>query len=129
MLILDKDNRNKAWMANNYFRYDSKRSGNNESIYCYAFPVWRSGDFITLEARITVTLETGIVETDVYDVGFRGKYAPYYLKPAYYEPLLQEINNKIERKLKEFNIHESESGDSEISKEEADRHPRADNSN
>lgn len=104
MLILDPQNRNRTWLGNNSFHYDVKRSSNDESIYVYTFPVWKSGDFITLEAKITLTLETGIVQTDVYDVSFHGKYAPYYLKPPYYEPLLDNINNKIAAKLKAFNI-------------------------
>jgi len=108
MLKLDVKNRNKAWLMDNYFHYDPKRSNDGESMYVYSFPVWRSGDFITLEAKISVILETGKVQTDVYDTSFKGRYAPYYMKPSYYEPLLDKIRVKIEDKYKTFGIREED---------------------
>ena len=108
MLKLDRKNRNRAWLVENNFHFDPKRSGEGESYYYYTFPVWRSGDFITLEAKIAVILETGKVTTDVYDMSFKGKYAPYYLEPTYYEPLLDKIRAKIEDKCKTFSIREED---------------------
>lgn len=108
MLILNKDNRSKNWMLENHFRFSSKLSTDKESVYIYTFPVWKMGDTITLEAKVSVVLENGETNVDVYDMSFRGKYAPFYLEPPYYDQLLKEIHKKIDSKLRHFGIFESE---------------------
>lgn len=129
MLILNKNNRTKNWMLENHFHFSAKLSSNAESIYVYAFPVWKMGDTITLEARISVTLETGETIVDVYDMSFRSKYAPFYLDPPYYGQLLKEIHGKIDSKLRHFGIFESESKRNGIHKRKTNRSADQDTNN
>lgn len=109
---LTPHHRNKEWLLDHHFRYSSKLSSSDESVYTYVFPVWKAGEIIALEAKITVTLETGEAIVDVYDSSFHGRYAPWYLKQSYYEPLLGEIQKKIDSKLTWLHIKEdNESGE------------------
>lgn len=102
---------NTEWMNRCRFHYSEKFSSREESIYQKRLPVWRQGDNITLEGRILVTLETGEVRVDVYDVGFRGKYAPYYLRPSYYNDILSKIDERIDEELNKCCITKEETED------------------
>ena len=96
--------RNEDWMYKQRFRFSEKFSSHNETVFTKRFPVWRQGDNITLEAQIRITLETGEVSVDVYDVSFRGRYAPFYLKPSYYNDLLAKIDERINAELDKCRI-------------------------
>lgn len=66
---------------------------------------------ITLEARILICLETGNVTVDVFDSASRGRYAPYYLKPSYYDELLSVIDKRIDDELNRDKIEKEPEDD------------------
>ena len=103
---LDKQCRNKDWLVEQRFRFAKPFSDEKHTIYHKFIPIWRQGDNMTLELRISVCLENGDVQLDMFDSSFHGRYAPYYLRPSYYQEFLDILDNKIKDKLDYYQIKE-----------------------
>lgn len=108
---LPKQYCNQDWMNKCKFFYSHKFSSKEESIFQKRISVWRQGDMITLEARILICLETGDVTIDVFDAASHGRYAPYYLKPSYYDELLSVIDKRIDEELSRDKIEKEPDND------------------
>ena len=77
-----------------------------ETLYMFKFPVYKYSDYCTLEARLLTILETGETRLDVYDVSTHGVYAPWYIKDAAHEPIIQKINETISKTFQKLHIKE-----------------------
>lgn len=108
---LPKQYCNQDWMDKCKFYYSNKFSSKGETVFQKRITVWRQGDVVTLETRILVYLETGEVNVDVFDASSHGRYAPYYLKPSYYDELLSVIDRKIDEELNRDKIEKEPDND------------------
>ena len=102
-----KENVSKEWLQSNGFRRNRIFSNNEIDLYTYRFPVYRYGDTCTLECELSIVLQSGRVNIDVYDYSTRNKYAPFYcVKYGNYSNIVNQINEKIQIELKRLEIME-----------------------
>lgn len=97
-------NYSKEFLQNHRFRYNSYLSEYGDEIYTYKFPVVTYNKSTTIECEINVSIISGAVNVNVYSVGTKELYAPYYNREFGYYKLLKSIDSKIENKLKELSI-------------------------
>lgn len=102
-----KENVTKEWLQSNGFRRNRIFSNNEMDIYTYRFPVYKYGDACTLECELSIVLQSGRVNIDVYDYCTRNKYAPFYcVEYGNYSNMIKHINEKIQNELKQLKIME-----------------------
>lgn len=102
-----KENVTREWLQSNGFRRNRIFSNNEMDIYTYRFPVYKYGDACTLECELSIVLQSGRVNIDVYDYCTRNKYAPFYcVKYGNYNNIIKQINEKIQNELKQLKIME-----------------------
>ena len=100
-----KKNITKNWLISNGFRYNRLLSDEGIEIYTYRFPVLKHDKFTVLECELRTELNSSEIKINVYDYNTNSKYAPfYYCEYGTYNKLLEEIHNKISKKLKDFQI-------------------------
>lgn len=100
-----KKNVTKSWLISNGFRYNRLLSDEEVEIYTYRFPVLRYDKFTVLECELRAELNSCEIKINVYDYNTNSKYAPfYYCEYGTYNKLLEEIHNKINKKLKDLQI-------------------------
>lgn len=106
--------RNRDWLLKHDFRYSERWSDDTQTAYTKQFPVWRECGRVTLEARMTVILETGKTYVDVHDLNFGNRYTPYYSRPPYYKEFIGKIDEKINAELEDCKICQYEEEEENI---------------
>lgn len=102
-----KKNISKEWLCANKFKYNRLLSDKENDIYSYRFPVYKYGDFVTLECELSVFSTTGEVRINVFDYNTRSRYAPFYhVEYGIYNEILDKINERILKQLKKFDINQ-----------------------
>lgn len=102
-----KENVTREWLQSNGFRRNRIFSNNEMDIYTYRFPVYKYGDACTLECELSIVLQSGRANIDVYDYNTRNKYAPFYCMDfGDYSSMIKQINEKIQNELKRLKIME-----------------------
>lgn len=113
-----KKNVNKKWLKSNGFKHNRIFSNEESEAYTYRFPVYKYGDFVTLDCEFIILLKTGEVRINVYDYNTRSRYAPFYsCEYGNYDKVLTIINEKIERELDKFGIGRKDNNGSKESKD------------
>ncbi len=101
-----KINITKAWLMQNGFWHSRKSHIEELDVYTYRFPVYKYGKLTVLEGEISVLIEDGSIDINVYRYGTCDKYAPYYsLEYGNYEKILHTIHERIDRELKRLGIN------------------------
>lgn len=104
---LYKKNITPEWLRKHHFRHSKTFSSKQSEAWVYEFPVYRSGDTVTLEGEIVV-YDDGEVVVNILDGNsyVRAYYAPWYCPDAWnsHHPLLEIISKKVEDKLRQFGI-------------------------
>ena len=102
-----KHNVTKEWLKSNGFRHNRIFSDEENEAFTYRFPVYKYGDFATLDCEIIILFKTGEVRINVYDYNTRDRYAPFYnCEYGNYDKVLIKINEKIDKELGRLNIRE-----------------------
>lgn len=102
-----KENVTREWLQSSGFRRNRIFSNNEVDIYTYRFPVYKYGDAYTLECELSIILQNGKINIDVYDCNTRNKYAPFYCMAfGDYSNMINQINEKIQNELKRLKIME-----------------------
>lgn len=100
-----KHNVTQEWLKLNGFRYNKIFSDDGDEAYTYRFPVYKYGDFVTLECEIIILKQSGETKINVYDYNTRNKYAPFYnCEYGNYDNMLNKIKGRIEKELDRLNI-------------------------
>lgn len=94
----------KEFLQKHKFRYSSFLSEYGDEVYTYKFPLVFFNKTATIECEIAVSLTTGIVNVNVYNTGTKELYSSYYDREFGSCELLNSIDIKIEKKLKELGI-------------------------
>lgn len=94
----------KEFLQRHKFRYSSYLSEYGDEIYTYKFPLITYNKSATIECEIAVSLATGVVNVNVYNAGTKELYASYYNREFGKCEILNSIDMKIEKKLKELGI-------------------------
>lgn len=95
----------KEWLQSNKFRYNRIFSDNGTDIYTYRFPVYRYGSACILECEISIILQNGKVNVNVYDYNTRNKYAPFYcVRYGEYSNILNIIDYNIQKEFDTLGI-------------------------
>lgn len=99
-----KDN-SESFLVRNGFRYDKRMSDAEETFYYYRFTVYKYNISNIIEAEFLVSLDTKEIRVNVYETSHRGLYAPYYYyEYGNYDPIMDEINNVIDKEMKRLGI-------------------------
>lgn len=107
----------KEWLKSNGFRYNRIFSDEESEAYTCRFPVYKYGDFVTLDCEFIILIKTGEVIINVYDYNTRDKYASFYnCEYGNYDKILIIINEKIEKALDRLNIIEDDKNGSKSKK-------------
>lgn len=94
----------KEFLQKHKFRYSNYLSDCGDEIYTYKFPVDSYKKAITLECEIAVSIMTGVVNVNVYRAGTHDLYSSYYNREYGKSKLIETIDKKINKKLKELGI-------------------------
>lgn len=94
----------KQFLQKHRFRYSSYLSEYGDEVYTYRFPLITYNIITTIECEIAVSITTGIVNVNVYNTGTKELYSTYYDREFGSCELLNSIDIKIEKKLKELGI-------------------------
>jgi hypothetical protein len=87
------------------FHYSRAISDKDSEYYSLRFPVHKYKQQTTLECEITVELQTGNVSIDVFNVGTRDIYVPYYNDQFVGDNLvLTSIQKTIDKQMKKLGI-------------------------
>ena len=98
------------WLYSNNFRYNRAYSTDKESVYSQRFIVSRYLGIPILECEILVYYPEGLVKVNVYKAGTREKYPAFYDRDYGVNTLINNIDTKISKKLKNLNIEGVEDG-------------------
>ena len=110
-----KKNISKEWLCTNKFKYNRLLSDEENNVYTYRFPVYKYGDFVSLECEFSVFFETGEVRINVFDYNTRSRYAPfYYIENGIYNEILDKINDRIIIQLNKFDIRQEKKDGNKI---------------
>lgn len=94
----------KEFLQKHRFRYSSYLSEYGDEVYTYKFPVTSYKKIITTECEISVSTITGVVNINVYNANTRELYSSYYNREFGKSKLIESIDMKIGKKLKELGI-------------------------
>lgn len=86
------------------FKYDSRLSNSEHSIYYRRFPVHKYNEYVTLECELSVDSSNGNVDINVYDENNEMYHPFYHIECGNYDTLMKKINNKIRIELKKIGI-------------------------
>ena len=95
-------NYSKQFLQKHKFRYSSYLSEYGDEVYTYKFPLTSYKRTITIECEISVSTMTGIVNVNVYKAGTKELYSSYYNREYGKCKLIESIDMKIDKKLKEL---------------------------
>ena len=98
-----KSNISKKWLIENGFRYDKLLSTEKDT-YVYNFSVHKYKKYSVLTCRLSIDLNSGIVGIDVYHESGELYHPFYFVSYGDFKPLLDPVNKKIYKKLKELGI-------------------------
>lgn len=94
----------KQFLQKHRFRYSSYLSEYGDEVYTYKFPLLSYNKVTTIECEISVSTITGVVNINVYNAGTKELYTSYYNREFGKCELIDSIDMKIEKKLKELGI-------------------------
>lgn len=98
------NNYSKEFLQKHKFRYSNYLSDYDDEIYTYKFPVISYNKTTTIECEIAVSTITGIANVNVYNAGTRELYVSYYNRGFGNCEIINFIDMKIDKKLKELGI-------------------------
>lgn len=84
------------------FRHNTVLSDYENSIFSYRFTAWKYNYVPILKGVISVNLENGAVDVDIYDA--KGRIYPSSIQEDNANSVADEINSKIEKEFKKMNI-------------------------
>ena len=88
------------------FHYNKLMSDDNVEFYSMRFPVMKYKNTPTLECELTVELQTGQVQINVFNYGTNDVYAPYYSSEYGKYETLDKIDEVIKTRLKKLGAKE-----------------------
>ena len=94
----------KEFLQKHRFRYSSYLSEYGDEVYTYKFPLISYNKTTTIECEISVSTITGVVNINVYNANTRELYSSYYNREFGKSKLIESIDMKIGKKLKELGI-------------------------
>ena len=94
----------KEFLQKHRFRYSSYLSEYGDEVYTYKFPLISYNKTTTTECEISVSTITGVVNINVYNANTRELYSSYYNREFGKSKLIESIDMKIGKKLKELGI-------------------------
>lgn len=86
------------------FRYSQFLSDFVDEVYACRFPLLVYRKSIMVECEIAVSLLTGIANINVFDVGTRELYAPFYDREFGAYETVREMDSEIRRQMECLNI-------------------------
>lgn len=101
-----KKNPSTSWLRINHFKHSSVFSVRGCEAWVLQFPVYKSGDSVTLIGEIVV-YDDGEVRVHVLDGGYvRSYWAPFYCPDDWknHHPLLEIVSKKMSSKLKSLGV-------------------------
>lgn len=97
-------NYSKAFLQSHKFRHSGFLSNSEEDIYTYKFPVHFWNKTPTVECEISVSATTGNTNINVYNSGTKELYAAYYYCEYGVNNIINQIQERIVKVIKELNI-------------------------
>lgn len=94
-------NKSQKWLEDNEFRY-AKHLSKDGDVFIKTFPVWKDGDWVTLECQLSYIADLEKVFIDVLDCNNRCEYLPFYRDDCGPNELIPKIEKQIIQKLTEL---------------------------